>query len=67
MSAAHPWSKGWGKYERPPMGSHDYMKTNLGAAEVLRSAFVLPLGVPVFSWIIFAQLNMNFLFFGISL
>lgn len=49
------------------MGSHDYMKTNLGAAEVLRSAFVLPLGVPVFSWIIFAQLNMNFLFFGISL
>lgn len=43
------------------MGSHDYMKTNLGAAEALGSAFVLPLGVPVFSWIIFAQLNMNFL------
>ena len=67
MSADHPWNKNWEKSERPPMGSYNQMKTNMGLGKALDRAFILPLGIPVFSWIIVAQLNMNFLLFGISL
>lgn len=63
-----PHTKTEGKSKRSPLGSYDWIETGLFLVQLRCVSWGCPSkSFYSSSWIIFAQLNMNFLLFGISL